>query len=235
MTKSILKVLFAFCLLLALISSCNKDDDAPSGPAKYMVVYASPGGPAADLLVDNQKVNSAPLNYPVNTSYLDVLSGGRNFKLNQTGTNTLIAEAQYVVPPNINFSVYFYGAPTSIKSFAVLDDLSSPPGGKARLRFFHLCPAGPSSVDVGRLEGTNFTNLFPDRNFETNFSVDTTRKFIDVDAGVYDFDVRVGAGSISVLTRTGVNLEVGKIYTMYLRGIFNSPATPEALDFIQNN
>lgn len=232
---STLKFLFTISLLIVLIPACNKDDDEPSGPSKYMIVYASPGGAPADLLVENQKVNTAPLTYPGNTSYLDVLSGGRNFKLTRTGTTTTISEVQYVVPPNINFSVYFYDNPAAIKNFAVLDELTSPPGGKARLRFFHLSPGGPTSVDVGRLEGTNFTTLFADRNFENTFSIDSTRRFIDVDAGVYDFDMRISAGSVSVLTRTGVNLEVGKIYTMYFRGIFNSASTPPALELIQQN
>src|SRR4030095_8482093 len=232
-----MKSIFGILLTLSLvfILACNKDEDN-SGPAKYMVVYASPGAPPADLLVENQKVNTAPLNYLDNTGYLDIISGGRNFKLTQTGSTTAISEAQYVITANINFSLYFYDNPSAgVRNFAVVDELIPPSGGKAGLRFFHLSPGGPTSVDVGRLNGTTFTNIFRDRNFENSFSIDSTRKFIQVDAGIYDFDVRVAAGSVSVLTRTNVNLEVGKIYTMYLRGIFNSTATPPDLEFIAHN
>jgi Domain of unknown function (DUF4397) len=233
--KSILKVLVAFTLVVLFLPSCN-DDEPEAGSAKYMIVYASPGAPSADVLVETQKVNSAPLDYPGNTGYLDILSGGRNFKLTQTGTTTLISEAQFVVPPNINFSIYFYDNPTAgVRSFAVLDDLNQPPGGKAHLRFFHLSPGGPTSVDVGKLSGSTFTTLFNDRGFETTLNVETSRKFIAVDAGNYDFDVRIGSVPVSVLTRPNVNLETGKIYTIYLRGIFNSTATPPDLEIIQHN
>ncbi len=230
---SSLKVLGAFCLLCTLFPACKKSGD-DSGPARYMIVYASPGAPAADVLVENQKVNTSPLNYSDNTGYLDIVSGGRNFKLTEAGTTIAIAETQFIIPPNINFSIFFYDNPGVIKNFAVLDDLNLSQGGKAFLRFFHLSPGGPT-LDVGTISGGSFIKLFTNRSFETAFSTDTTRKFIAVDAGNYEFDFRITSVAISVLKVNNVNLEVGKIYTIFVKGAFSSTNPPPDLEIIQHN
>ena len=220
-------------LMSASLVACDKDDPQPE-QSRVLVTHASPNAPGVDLLVDNQKVNSSPLTFPNSTSYLTVNAGTRNVKVNVAGTNTTALEANLPLEKDKNYSVIAYDLVASIKAIAVEDNLAAPAAGKAHIRFFHLSPGAPA-VTVGVLSGSTFTPVFSNRAFETQATAATNAAFTPVDAGTYTFDVRVAGTTTSVLTLTGINLQAGKIYTVFARGIVGNTTTPLGATIIANN
>ncbi|HMO32707.1 MAG TPA: DUF4397 domain-containing protein [Lacibacter sp.] len=221
--------------LMALVAftfaACKKEKKEE---ARVLVTHASPNAPGVDLLVDNNKVNSAALTFPNSTGYLTVAAGTRNIKVNAAGTTTTVINADIPFTKDKNYSVFAFNLLASIGAILVEDNLAAPASGKAHIRFFHLSPGAPS-VTVGVLSGSTFTPVFSNRAFETQTTAAANQAFAPVDAGTYNFDVRVAGTTTSVLTLNGINLQAGKIYTVFARGIVGNTTTPLGASIILHN
>lgn len=228
-----LKTLLLLAGFSALFTACKKDDEN-TDQARVLVTHASPDAPGVDLLVDNNRVNSAPLTFPNNTGYLNVNAGTRNIKVNAAGTSTTVINADIPFVKDKNYSVFAINQLSSISAILVEDDLATPAGGKAHIRFFHLSPGAPA-VTVGVLAGGTFTPVFSNRAFETQATATANQAFTPVDAGTYTFDVRVAGTTNSVLNLPGINLQAGKIYTVFARGIVGNANTPLNASIIVHN
>ena len=214
-----LKSSLALLALSIFAVSCKKEkDETPAATAKVNVIHASPDAPGVDLLVDNAKVNTSALTFPNATGYLSVNAGTRNIKVNAAGTTTTVINADIPFTKDKNYSVYAINKLASIGAILVEDDLTAPATGKAHVRFFHLSPDAPA-VTVGVLNGGTFTGVFSNRSFETQTTATANQAFAPVDAGTYNFDVRLAGTTTSVLTLTGITLQAGKIYTVFAKGL----------------
>lgn len=204
---------FAPAILLTaavLISSCSKDEDLAQ--ANVLVIHASPDAPGVDLLVDEVKQNTSALTYPQNTGYLKVNAGARNFKINVAGTTTTVINANVTLEQDKSYSVFAIDSVSKISAVVVADDLSTPASGKAHVRFIHLSPNAPAvdiAVDGGAV-------VFPN----TSFKVGTS--FTPLDAGTYDLEVRVAGTQTVALDLDPINLEAGKIYTVFAKGFLTA-------------
>jgi hypothetical protein len=214
-----LKSSLALLALSIFAVSCKKEkEETPVATAKVNVIHASPDAPGVDLLVDNAKVNATALTFPNATGYLSVNAGTRNIKVNAAGTTTTVINADIPFTKDKNYSVYAINKLASIGAILVEDDLTAPATGKAHVRFFHLSPDAPA-VTVGVLNGGTFTGVFSNRSFETQTTATANQAFAPVDAGTYNFDVRLAGTTTSVLTLTGITLQAGKIYTVFAKGL----------------
>ena len=207
--------LFISLFLVSFLFSCDKDE-TPQATASINVIHASPDAPGVDLLVDNSKVNTVDLNFPEASGYLKVFSGTRNIKVNATGTNNSVINADLTFSADRYYSVYAYNRLASIAAIVVEDNLAMPAAGQAHIRFFHLSPNAPI-VTVGTLSGATFTPVFSNRSFETQATASANQNFTPVAAGTYTFDVQ--ANGASVLNLPNIVLQAGKIYTVFAKGL----------------
>jgi hypothetical protein len=210
--------IFFFLSMCLLLSSCKKDEVAPD-TASVNVIHASPDAPGVDLLVDNNKVNTAALTFPNATGYLKVTAGSRNIKVNATGTANSVINATLSFTKDKNYSLFAFNRLASIGAILVEDNLAIPASGQAHIRFFHLSPNAPA-VTVGTLSGTTFSAVFSNRVFETQATATANQAFTPVPAGTYNFDVRANGNSVLNLPNTV--LQAGKIYTVFARGLVGS-------------
>lgn len=201
-TKLILAVFV--CALMLVVTSCKKDLTY----AKVLVTHASPDGPGVDLLIDGNKINTSPLNFPSNTGYLQVESGTRNVKVNVTGTSNSVIAADLLFDVDKSYSIFAIDSVSKISPLVLTDDLTAPAAGKAHVRFIHLSPNAPA-VDVAVTGGSV---LFGGKSFK-----DYTA-FTPLDAGTYNLEVRVAGTSTVALPLPGIVLEAGKIYTVFAKG-----------------
>ena len=108
------------------------------------------------------------------------------------------------------------------------DDLSAPASGKAKIRFVNLAPGAPNvDFQIAGQASSLFTNTAYGRaggsvlsgNGLNAFSLGP---FVSVDAGSVNFNVikTTDQSPISITnnTLTNVNLQAGKIYTIYING-----------------
>ncbi|MDX5418341.1 MAG: DUF4397 domain-containing protein [Hymenobacteraceae bacterium] len=212
-----MKIMLLAIMPAIVLTSCDDDDDDGMGlneTASVMVVHASPDAPGVDLLVDNNKVNTAALTFPNNTGYLDVNAGRRNVKVNAAGTSTTVIDANLDLEEDQNYSVFAINTLSNIEALVLEDDLTAPASGKAHVRFVHLSPDAPA-VDIAV---TNGPVLFSNRAFKS------ATAFTPVDAASYDLEVRLAGTNTVVLSVPGVQLASGRIYTIFARGFVTPPA-----------
>ena len=174
-----------------------------------MVIHASPDAPGVDLLLDDKKVNDAPLTFPNNTGYLSIESGKRNIKVNVAGTDTTAIGADIDFMADKSYSLFAIDQVAAIAPLLVEDDLTAPAPGKAHVRFLHLSPDAPAVDIVAKGVGT----VFGDRRFK-----DVTA-FTPVDAGTVTLEVQLAGQGQTVLTVPDLQLMDGKIYTIWAKGL----------------
>lgn len=212
--------LFSLLLLSAVIfSSCGEDDSNPIA-AKVSLINASPSDDATsvDFLTDGDQENMSGVTYPGNTQYFNVSPLGHTVTINQAGTSNTLATREISPAADDFHTVILFGS-DSISTFYSVDDVSQPPAGQAKVRFFHLVENGPT-VDIGTQDSSgNFTPIFENRNFETSASMASSQNFTPIDSGLYTIEVRTEELlDVPVITIDSVHIQEGKIYTLYARG-----------------
>lgn len=201
----------ALAIIMA-ISGCGKEDKSTSpqlSNAHVLVVHASPDALGVDLLVDNVKVNSAPLTFPNNTGYLSVAAGNRNIKVNAAGTSTSVINANLDFTSDMSYSIFAIDTLASIAPLVLQDNLATPASGKAHVRFIHLSPNAPA-VDITLTDGTV---VFGDKSFGQY------TPFTPLNASTYNLQVRVAGTQTVVLNLPNIVLDNGKIYTVFAKGL----------------
>lgn len=229
MFKNALLIISVSLFALFGFTACSEDESpvmpVPTETSLVKVVHASPDAPGVDLLVDN-KVAGTNLTFPNNTGYLKVNSGTRNVKVNVTGSSTTVIEANLPLMANKNYSVFAVNSVSNIEAIVLEDDLTAPASGKAHVRFIHLSPDAPS-VDITLTDGTV---VFGDFQFKE------ASAFSPLNAGTYDLQARVAGTSTVALNLPGIQLEAGKIYTVFAKGFLGgSGAQALSAQIIVNN
>jgi hypothetical protein len=205
--------LFLLTLVLSLATfvfvACDKDDGTSPQiqKANMMVIHASPDAPGVDLLLDNN-VAGSNLTFPNNTGYVEIDAGTRNIKVNVTGTQTTVIEADLSFEKNKSYSIFAVDSVAKLSPIVLEDNLASPASGKAHVRFIHLSPNAPA-VDITLTDGTVIFG-----NVAFKGSID----FTPLDAATYDLQVRLAGTSTVVLNLPGIGLGDGKIYTVFAKG-----------------
>lgn len=208
--RKFFSVLAVFSILGVV--GCSDDDNgttpAPMSKSMVKVVHASPDAPGVDLLVDNN-VAGTNLTFPMNTGYLEVDAGTRNVKVNVTGTDQTVIEANLDLAKDKAYSVFAINTVANLTPLVLEDNLSTPADGQAHVRFIHLSPNAPS-VDITLTDGTV---VFGDVEFSEVID------FTPLGAGTYDLQVRVHGTETVVLELNGIELMNQKIYTVFAKGL----------------
>jgi len=184
--------------------------DLSFATSNVMVIHASPDAPEVDLYVSDGLAGEN-LPYLANTDYLSIDAGTKNIKVNVAGTTTSVIDADVRFNAYKNYSVFATGSVSDIQPLVLEDDLTTPVTGKSHVRFIHLSPDAPA-VDITL---TNGTVVFGNKSFRENTD------FTPLDSGTYDLQVRVAGTNTVVLNLDGINLELGKIYSVIAKGFVN--------------
>jgi hypothetical protein len=204
-----------FIASIAFLSSCEDEKEY----ADLMAVHASPDAPGVDLLINDIKKNTAPLTFPNNTGYLMLESGTTNIKVNVSGTTNSVVNGDLDLEKDKNYSLFVTGSAASISALALEDDLTAPAAGKSHVRFVHLSPDAPAvDIAVASTGAVVFSNI----------AFEGFTAFAQVDAGVYNLDVRLAGTSTVALVLPAITLKAGKIYTVFAKG-FVAGAGAQAL------
>ena len=203
--------------LLALplaFNACDDDDDGPVTPpapkASLNVTHTVPDLAPVDVLIDDSRMDE-DLAYTNSSGYFQVNAGSHNVKINAANTTNVIVQRDLSFPADSKSSIFIVGTNTAVETLEIVDDLSAPTAGQAKVRFLHASPTAPAidfTTDAG-------TPVFTDYTFK-EYS-----PFTSMDAGTYNFEVRPAGTSTVVYTMPNVVLAEGKIYTIYTKGLVN--------------
>ena len=125
--------LFSLAIALGLVTTsfvaCDKDggtDPPAMQKSNILVVHASPDAPGVDLLLDNSNAGTN-LTFPNNTGYVEIDAGTRNIKVNVTGTQTTVIEADLNFDANKSYSIFAVDSVANLSTCSIHSPFSKCP------------------------------------------------------------------------------------------------------------
>lgn len=193
---------FAVVGLALLGAACSDDDSSngngPGNSAFVRVVHASPDAPNVDVLVDGQTVLT-DVQYKQFSGYLSVPKGMHNIKVNVTGGGATVINADVDLAAGAYYTAIASNVAASITPLVLLDDLSAPVAGNAKVRLVHTAPsAGLVDIYV-TAPNADISGLTPD---VANFDFQDETGYLELPAGSYQVRVTL-AGTKTVAIDTG--------------------------------
>lgn len=213
----------SFLLFLSLntlfyLNSCVKGDESSLNVSSISVIHASPELPAIDFYYNGSRINGDSI-----IAYGDTIP----YKIFNAGTAAIVVK-KYIssttyISTNIdlqsekNYSFFVIGKPNEVSYLLTSDDLTVPASGKAKLRFLNLSPDAPSlNFKI------NSTNLFGSMAFKSY------SEFNPIDSGEQKISIHDSASG-AILAEQNLNIEAGKIYTVWVKGLFKATENDLAL------
>ena len=207
------------CFISLVFTSClkGKNDYTPP-PAAYVTFFqASPGEQPLDLYFNNNKVNQIPLNYGDDIDYFQAYPGLRTVNLYHSGGTSVVYTDTITLKPNIAYSLFMVNTASDPGILLVTDSISRPAAGMATVRFINVSPDAPA-VDLAVKDSAAFVSNKAFKGFSS---------FIPKAGGkTYNFEIRQHGTSTVLATMSGVTLNSGLVYTIWLHGLANT-AIPE--------
>ncbi|HEY9000531.1 MAG TPA: DUF4397 domain-containing protein [Mucilaginibacter sp.] len=204
------------CFLSLLFTSClkSKNDDYTPPPSAYVTFFqAATGEQPLDLYFNNNKVNQVPLGYGFGLDYFQAYPGLRTVNIDASYTNSLIYSDTIRIKPNIAYSLFLINNPVNLGLFLLTDSISQPAAGKATLRFINVSPDAPA-VDLAVKDSAAFVTNKGFKGF-SSFIPKTGNQ-------TYNFEIRQHGTNTVLTTLSGVTLNNGLVYTIWLHGLANT-------------
>ena len=195
--------------------------------ARVRVVHASPDAPTVDVYADGSRVLSN-VAFKDASDYLSVPAGPHNFKVYATGANPASDKAAISADATLDaekdYTIVAIGKLAEIKPLVLVDNNAAPALGKAHVRVVHASPDAPA-VDIAVKGGPVLVSSLA-------FGKDAGP--LPVDAGTYDLEVRAAGTTTVALPINGVQLQAGKIYTIFAVGLLNGTPKLEAFPVVND-
>lgn len=215
--KTFLMLPAAVILGFSLQSCLNDDgDDVEVGDSYVSFINATPDTPSVDLYINNGKIHENSFAFTDRlpaTSYTQTPAVQYTMTVTPAGSQSEFFFQSYLqLSQDVYQSVFLVDNAEDMKGVLLRDDLSSPASGMAKVRFANFSPDAPAlNLAVAGGEVWFEDNAFDPENID--------EEFVEKEANTYDLEVR-DAGSDEVLfTAMGVDLEPGKIYTLWVKGL----------------
>jgi hypothetical protein len=186
--------------------------------AQVRVVHASPSAPAVDVYLDGTAVLTGVEYFAVSDYLQGILVGEYLIQVtlaNSDTTDAVISTTATLTPTAYTIAaVNELGSSTTVSSdpVVVVDDLSEPPEGQARIQAYHFVSdvPGDSPVSIGVVDGPTVLQdlVFRDRDQ------------VEVDAGLYDLEafVEIGGAPTTLVTIEDNIFSAGTIYSAFAIG-----------------
>jgi len=129
--------------------------------------------------------------------------------------------------PNIAYSLFMVNTASNPGILLVTDSISQPAHGIATVRLINVSPDAPA-VDLAVKDSAAFI---------TNKAFKSFSSFIPKAGGkTYTFEIRQHGTNTVLTTMSGVTLNSGLVYTIWLHGLLNTAITTEKLtaDIVTN-
>ncbi len=180
-----------------------------AGPAEVRVAHLSPDAPSVDVWVDGE-IALANVPFKTVSEYLNLSKGEHQIQVTPTGeTEPVVIDAVVNLDGDTAYTVAATGllSENDLQPTIFVDD-RTPVEGKAKVRVIHTSPDAPA-VDINVANGPT---IISDLEFRS------ASETLILDSGVVHLEVRVSENSALALEVPGVELEAGKILTVFAVG-----------------
>lgn len=205
-------------MVLPFVTSCGKTGTLPaSSNVQYQVVNLSTDVQPVDLYINNRKYNTISFRYPNASGYFTLTTIDTPFQIRSAQTTVSAVNLLSIRKPlsfNVKYSLFIVGFKRTttldtLDYIFIADTASNPIGGRGKVRFVNAS-AGSNIFNIT----ANSTPIF------TNQAYKNVSNFVEMPAGNYNFQIYSTASSSTILSElNNVNIQDGKLYTMYCRGI----------------
>lgn len=214
--KSFLFLLSA--IIIFSLNSCVKGEESSLNISSLSVIHASPGLPAIDFYYNGARINGDSI-----IAYGDTIpnkffnSGTASIVVKKYISSTTYISTSIDLQSEKNHSFFVVGKPNEVTYLFTTDDLTAPASGKAKLRFINLSP------DAANLSfKINSINLFGSMAFKSY------SEFSPVDPGEQKISIHDSVSG-AILAEQNLNIEAGKIYTVWAKGLVSTTENDLAL------
>jgi len=204
--------LFILSLSVTLFGCLKKLDDIPKASISGLsIVHASPIAEKLDVFINKTKVNNGDFGFANKIDYLNAYSGNRQILISKKGASTNLKSENFTLKPSEAYSLFVVEKLNNIGFLFLTDTLTTPPAGKAKIRFVNLSPdAGALNLAIeGVSEGFVSDRLFKEYS---------TFKLINPAERVTFIITNKTTGATEV-TLANIKIEEGKIYTLWAKGL----------------
>ena len=207
--KQTVRYAFFGLIGLSLLSSCKKDDPYDfdgSAAAEVNLINASPDASAARLYVDGVLRTPNAVAYGEASGFYKTIVGSQGVEIKSATGEAQLATSTQQFDAFYAYTFFLVGQNSSLGLLTITDNLNTPPAtGKARIRFVNATPnAATAALTAGS------TTLVTAQSFR-GVSEPT-----EVNAGTYALSIVTASNRSAIVS---ANLESGKIYTIYSKGL----------------
>jgi hypothetical protein len=210
-------------VIMSLLSSCAKENGT-GNQAQVKFINASIDAPAVDVTFDGVLLVGS-IAFPYASDYVFVTAGNpvvKIFPSLASGTSSY-ASGNVMLQNNVNYSVIISDSVAKMKTSVIVDTVSTPSSGYAKVRFLNLSP-NASSMDVIAVSGTLTDTLSKARSFnDQNINI-AYWGFINIPIGTYTIKVNAASTATTLFTMPSTLFADGKIYTIVAKGVTNATA-----------
>jgi hypothetical protein len=217
------RLTFGLGLMLTLavlgLSSCLKTDNNSYSVqvAAVTLINAAPGSGPLDFISDgNRNYLPALFDYDTVLAYRSAYPGFRVFGITGHNSNMLLTSQQFYLEPGVAYSLFVTDTLGDLQLAMIKDSLGEQDSSKAMVRFtnmskdapelsLQLSPAGSATEEfrsIAYSKASKFIAIDPKDSY--------TLKLVNTETGK------------TLVSKTGISLAAGKIYTVWAKGVFNS-------------
>ncbi len=143
-------------------------------------------------------------------------------------TGQSLVQTTVTLNANTPYSIVLTGQPGSVQAVVLADELAAPPQGKARVRFMHAVPGGPSvDLSVRDLQGGEQARF-------NNVSFRQVTSYAAVSASGFEVQVRDAQTDNVIVTVPNIRLNDGVVYTVYTVGLVAGPPPVQAILVVES-
>ncbi len=230
--KRFVRLFFVPGAIMLLLSSCLKDNSNNNyhPPVAYLsFVQASTDEPPIKFFLDANLVNYwSPIQYGDHFGYITAFAGLRTANFDNAYTLGQLLSDTVRLNQNAYYSLFLANTATHPQKLLLTDTLNKPTAGSALVRFVNLCPdGGPVDLQIKSATTTTIAN----KSFTGHSG------FVSITpGGAYDLQVTSTGTSTVLASLSGVTLNNGGVYTIWLYGLKNSATQVDnlAIGFMTN-
>lgn len=217
--KSGLTIAVGLAMAASALTPISANAQTPT--AQVRVIHASPDAPAVDIYVDGARA-LANVPFKAVSSYLNVPAGDRRVEVRAAGsaaTSAAVIDATITPQAGRAYTVMATGALSHIAPLVIMDNLSAPAIGKGKIRVIHASPDAPA-VDIALRGGAVVV---------PNLSFRDASPYLELDAGVYDLEIRPAGTTTVAVSLPGIRVEAGKVASAIAVGFLSGTPRFEVL------
>jgi hypothetical protein len=241
-----MKIFFSFLIIAVFITtnSCDKGTASPPA-ATFYLINASEGSQSLDISIDGTSVKNG-LVYGEDSGYYSTSPGIHRLQIARSGSGANLIDINVSLTAAQAHSIFMIDTITNFTSVILIDTIgSAPKGDTAKLRFLNFCVKSPTlTARFSQPWNDTFRYInYPSRTFNDQRTSASRAAFIKIVAGPYDLNLLnitnpTDSTSDTTIVKSfpGITFTPGKIYTLFLEGVYTDTAKyPITAKLIENN